>query len=317
MSIKITRLSLALAFVCAAMGCNQQQQAGAPMAPLIAPAASTPDAAVKAALQALRNNNVGALLENALPAPQLAKTKAEWGKDLNKDSITNEDRKKFADGVAKLTAADAEAKLYAEIEPKLKEADAQMAQQMPMMIAMGQGMLQSSVQQSKDLDDKQKEQATAAIAAAAKWAQTAKFTDPALVKQAIAIGCKIARDVNIKTLDDARALTFEQGMQKAGIVLAGAKQIFDVYGFSIDKTLDSAKVETVSNQGDTAKIKVSYRLFDTPLSSESDMIKLDGRWYGKQALEKVNKMQQDTATDAIQSVATEEANKTSQSTESH
>jgi len=295
MSIKLTRLSLALAFACAAIGCNQQQQAAAPAAPVVAPAAATPDAAVKASLQALRSNNIGALLDNSLPTAQLAKIKADWNKDLNKDPITDEDRKKFAEGLAKLTAPDAEAKLYAEIEPKLKEADAQMAQQMPMMIAMGQGMLQSSVQQSKDLDDKQKEQATAAIAATAAWAQKVKFTDPALVKQAIAVGCKTARDINVKTLDEARALTYDQGMQKAGIVLGGVKQVFEVYGFSIDKTLDSAKVETVTNQGDAAKIKLSYTLFDTPLSSDSDMVKVDGRWYGKQALEQFNKLKQEAA----------------------
>ncbi len=296
MSIKLTRLSLALAFACAAIGCNQQQQAAAPAAaPVVAPAAAGPDAAIKASLQALRSNNIGALLDNTLPTAQLAKIKADWNKDLNKDPVTDDDRKKFAEGVAKLTAPDAEAKLYAEIEPKLKEADAQMAQQMPMMIAMGQGMLQSTVQQSKDLDDKQKEQATAAIAATAAWAQKVKFTDPALVKQAIAVGCKTARDVNIKTLDEARALTYDQGMQKAGIVLGGVKQVFEVYGFSIDKTLDSAKVETVANQGDAAKVKLSYTLFDTPLSSDSDMVKVDGRWYGKQALEQFNKLKQEAA----------------------
>ncbi|MEI4908346.1 hypothetical protein Q8G40_30140, partial [Klebsiella pneumoniae] len=81
---------------------------------------------------------------------------------------------------SKLTAPGAEDKLYAELEPQLKQFEQQSAQQMPMMIAMGQGFIQSAIQQSKDLNDQQKQQTMALTDATAKWAQTAKFTDGAL-----------------------------------------------------------------------------------------------------------------------------------------
>ena len=87
----------------------------------------------------------------------------------------------------------------AEIEPQLKDFDAKTAQQMPMMIAMGQGFAQSAIQQSKDLNDLQRfQQAQAMRDAIAGRAQTVKFTDPALVKSAIAIS-KTARDLNLKS----------------------------------------------------------------------------------------------------------------------
>jgi hypothetical protein len=88
---------------------------------------------------------------------------------------------------------------------------------MPMMIAMGQGFIQSAIQQSKDLTEPQKQQTVALIDASAKWAQSAKFTDPALAKQAIAVICKTARDLNLKTIDEVRALNYDQAMQRAGI----------------------------------------------------------------------------------------------------
>jgi hypothetical protein len=77
---------------------------------------------------------------------------------------------------------------------------------MPMMIAMGQGFVQSSIQQNKDMSEEQKKQAGALVDAAGKWAQSVKFTDPTLVKGAIAVICKTARDLNLKSLDEARAL---------------------------------------------------------------------------------------------------------------
>ena len=299
MNTKLARIALAAAIAALAAGCGPSETAAPGAAPVAAIAApSTPDGAVNASVAALRANNVGALLNNALPAAELAKLKADWSKDINKDPVTDEDRKQFTDTMAKLTAPDAEAKMYAEIEPQLKDFDAKTAQQMPMMIAMGQGFAQSAIQQSKDLNDQQKQQAQAMVDATAKWAQTVKFTDPALVKSAIAAITKTARDLNLKSIDEARALSYDQAMQKAGVVLGGVKQVFAVYGLNMDKALDSIKVETAAATGDTAKVKISYTAFDQPFSTESDLVKVDGKWYGKQAIEQWTKHQQEEAAKA-------------------
>lgn len=288
---KRTALLLALAAAVAACGKKEETAATAPAAP--APAAVptvTPDAAVLASVHALRGNDINAFLSAALPAGEVAKIKGDWTKKMTEDPITDEDRKKFADQMAKLTAPGAEDKLFAEAEPQLKKLEAQAAQ-IPMMIAMGQGFLQSAIQQNQDLTDEQKKQSAALIDAAAKWAQGVKFTDPALAKSAIAAVSKTARDLNFKSLDEVRALNYEQGMAKAGIALAGVKQIAGAYGLNVDQWLDSVKAETVSTTGDTAKVKVTYSAFDTPFTTESELVKVDGKWYGKQAIEKWQKEQ--------------------------
>jgi len=301
MKTNFARYAFAAALAAAAAGCGQQDASapGAAPAAAAAPAPTSPDGALSASVKALRNNNIASFLDNALPAGEVAKMKADWSKEVNKDPVTDEDRKQFNDTMAKLTGPDAEAKMYAEIEPKLKEFDAQSAQQMPMMIAMGQGFAQSAIQQNKDLNDSQKQQATQMIDATAKWAQTTKFTDPALVKNAIAAICKTARDLNLKSIDEARALSYDQAMQKAGVVLGGVKQVLGVYGLNVDKALDTVKTETVSTSGDTAKVKVTYTAFDQPFTTESDLVKIDGRWYGKQAIENWKKHEQEGAAGAV------------------
>jgi len=287
---KLTRIALLAALAAAGFGCDQQPAATAPTAsasPAVA-AAVTPEASVAGAVKALRENNLAALFAASLPPGEYAKFKADWNKDINSEPVTEEDRKQFTETMAKLTAPGAEDKMFAEIKPQLDEFDKQQAQ-LPMMIAMGQGFAQSAIQQNKDMTDAQKQQVTQLLDATAKWAQTTKFTDPVLVKSAIAVICKTARDLNLKSIDEARALSYEQGMQKAGLVLGGVKQVLAVYGLNMDKALDSVKVQTVAATGDTAKVKISYVAFDTPFSTESDLVRVDGKWYGKDAIEKWKK----------------------------
>ncbi|MFT3790385.1 MAG: hypothetical protein QM741_04760 [Rudaea sp.] len=291
MSIVLKRIALLLAFAAAVAACGKKEETATTAVP--APAAAptvAPDAAVLAAVRAARGNDLNALLAAALPASEFAKIKGDWTKKMNEEPVTDEDRKKFADQMAQLTAPGAEDKLFAEAQPQLKKLEAQAAQ-IPMMIAMGQGFLQSAIQQNQDLTDEQKKQSSALVDAAAKWAQGVKFTDPALAKAAIAAVSKTARDLNLKSLDEVRALGYEQGMAKAGIALAGFKQIVGVYGLKIDDWLDSVKAETVSTTGDAAKVKVSYTAFDQPFTTETDLVKVDGKWVGKQAVEKWQKEQ--------------------------
>ena len=290
MSTKFARVALAAALGLALVGCGKEEApAGAPPAAAAAKAAATPDGAIVASVQHLKAGNIDALLQSVLPPDEYAKAKADYAKDMNKEPATEEDKAKFAENMAKLTAADAEAKLWAELEPKLKEMDAQMAQQMPMMVAMGKGVIQSSIQQNQDLTEAQKLQASQAVDALGNWVTTAKFTDPALAQKSIKIVCDTARKINLKTLDEARALSYEQAMSKAGVAYLGVKDVLAVYGFSIDQTLDSIKAETISSDAATAKVKISYTLLNTPLSAESDMVKVGERWYGKEMMESLKK----------------------------
>jgi len=153
-------------------------------------------------------------------------------------------------------------------------------------------------QQNKELSDTDKQQAIAAINAVAGWVQKTHFTDPELVKKVLAIATKTARDLNLKTLDEAHALDFDQSMAKARIALQGFKEALGVYGFSIDQTLDSVKPEVLSNDGKTANVKVSYTLLGTPLAATTQMLNVDGRWYGKDTIDKIKEHDQEATADA-------------------
>lgn len=283
MFTRLAGAALAVLLVAFASGCGKQEST----APVAAVSANAPDATIRKSADLLKQGDIAGLMQNALPPADFARMKADWGKAANEKPITDEDRQKFQEAMAKLTAPDAEKTIYADIEPQLKQFDAQYQQQLPMYVAMGSGWLQGMVQQNKDLSEEDKQQAVAAINAVSAWVQKTRFTDAESVKKVLAIATRTARDINLKTLDEARALTFDQSMQKARVAMTGLKDALGVYGFSVDQTLDSVKPEIVSNDGKTAKVKVSYNLLGTPLSASTDMVNVDGHWYGKKTIDKL------------------------------
>lgn len=284
MRMPIVRAAFAASLIVFVAACEQKPADSTAPATSASTKAEGPDAAIQKSVALLKQGDFAGLMQHALPPTEFAKAKADWGKDA--EPVTDEDRKKFADTMGKLVEPDAETKLYAELEPQLKAFDAQYQQQIPMYVSMGSGWLQGMIQQNKDMSETEKQQALAAVNALAAWVQKTRFTDPEAVKKVLAIVTKTARSLDIKTADEARALTYEQSMEKARKGFQGVKEVLGVYGFSLDQTLDSVKSEVVSNDGKTAKVKISYTLFDTPLTGETEMVNLDGRWYGKHALDK-------------------------------
>ena len=250
-------------------------------------AADAPDQAIQRSARLAIDSDVAALMEHMLPPADFARVKAEWNDRKQASEISDEDRTRFAETMAKLTAPNAVEKIYAEIEPDLQQFDRQYKQQLPAMVAMGQGYAQGMVQQSEALSPAEKEQATAAIKALAEWVQRTEFTEPAKVREALTIMTDTARALELKTLDEANALTFEQAAPKLAIAITGFKKLLAVYGFSVDAVLQSVRTDVISNDGQNAKVKVGYTLLGTELSTESEMVKLDGRWYAKDTIDKL------------------------------
>lgn len=281
---KLAHATVIGAFLVLAAACNRD--AAAPGAS-VSGGADRPDEAILASARLARQGDIAGLFENMLPPAEFARIKAEWNDRTGQREISDEDRARFAEAMAKLTAPNAVDAIHAEIEPDLRQFDAQYKAQLPGMVAMGQGYLQGLVQQSSELSPAEKEQAVAAIKSLGEWAQKTNFTDPALVRKSLETLSATASALDIKTLDEARALNFEQAAPKIGIAFNGLKKLLDGYGLSIDQTLDSVKTEVVSNDGTNARVRVSYSFLGAPLSTQTDMVKIDGRWYGKDTIDKI------------------------------
>ena len=284
MRIKVSFAVLALLGVGLA-GCGSKESADtATVAKELGPAETVSRQAAE-----LREGDIVSLIKLAVPPEQYEKMKTEWSQRIKDEPASEEDRREFAEAMAKMTGDDAEGALYAELEPALAKAEAEMGAQLPLMVGMGRGFAVQAINESTKLSAAQKQQATEFVDAFAKWLEGAQFFDREKARQALSSMVSTARKLGVKTLDEVEKLEFEAAMEKAGVVFLGVKDVLKVYGLDLDQSLASVKSEVKSQQGDEAVVEVSYQLFGQPLSFETTMTQRDGRWYGSEALQEIEK----------------------------
>jgi outer membrane murein-binding lipoprotein Lpp len=285
---------IAVALSCALLaGCGKDEPAsttGAPAEKAVVQAAATASSALEAQVKAFRNNDLKTLLTASMPAAELERLRSEWDKN-RAEPITDQERAEFAENWGKITAPDGVDKIMTEIEPQLAEMKPQLAG----LIGMGQGMATMSINQSTELTPEQKTQATQFMNGLSGWLGKTDFADATLMRKSLTALAEGLRATGITKLDDIKALSFDEALAKGGVAMGGVKNALAAYGFSLDAIADSVKTEVVSETGDVAKLKVTYALFDSPLSFESEMKKVDGKWYGKDMLEQIEKAKVEAA----------------------
>lgn len=306
MSFRHSLIALALSSALLA-GCGKDEPAQNAAAPAekaapVQAVAATAATALDAQVRAFRNNDLKSMLGSMLPPAELERIRSEWDKN-RQEEISEQERTEFAENWGKLTAPDGVDKIMAEIEPHLAE----MKPQMAMMIGMGQMGAQQMITESTDLTDAQKQQLQPIVTGFFGWAAKTDFTDAALMRKSLTALGDGLRATDIKQLDDIKALSFDQLLDKGGHALGGFKNALAVYGFSMDAVADSMKTELVSEAGDTAKVKISYALFDSPISFESEMQKVDGKWYGKDMLAQLEKAKAEAASEVASDDSTEDS----------
>ena len=248
---------------------------------------SGPEQTIQRSVALARESDVAGLVELLLPPAEFVRMKADWVTKVDATPADAAAKTRFAETMAKLTADDAVENIYKEIEPEIRQFDAQYQQQIPTLVAMGRGYMKGLVQQSQELSANEKEQASNIIEAIASWVEKTRFTDPDLVKKTLGVVTETARKLNLKRLDEARSLSFEASAPKLQMGFDGLKKVLDVYGFSINQALDSVTTQLVSSTGDDAVVKISYTLLGTPLESTTEMVRLDGHWYSKDTIDKL------------------------------
>ena len=253
----------------------------------------TPEESVQQSVALIKVGDFAGFWKHALPPADYDTLRADWTRPRpDEHPLTPEDRADFVKTMQQLTAPDAETKLYAVAKPKLTQLQAQYQDQVPVMIGIFQAIAATGVSQSKDLTNLQKQQATEVINVLAPWAQTVPWFDQARAKRVVSIAVDTARRLDLKTPEQLKAMDFDTAMQKYSVGFLGIKQALTVYGLSLDDTFDSVKVSTVESRNGHAHVKIDYTLLGKPLSTESDLIQQDGRWYSEDVLQNVREAHQ-------------------------
>ena len=262
------------------VACHKKEDSAA------APGGTTPEAAVQQSVTLIKAGDFDGFWKQALPPADYANLRADWTRPHpDQRPITDEDRARFTLAVKQLTAPNAETTLYDQLKPKLVQMDQQYHDQLPVMLGIGQAILTTGIAQNKTLTENQKQQTRDALNVLLPWAQQTPWFDQDKAKQAVGVLVTTTRQLNLKDPDQLQTMDFDSAMKEYSIAYGGLKQLLGIYGLSVDDTLNSVKITTVSIDHGQAHVKIDYTLLGKPLSTDSQLVLIDGRWYGQDLIQ--------------------------------
>jgi hypothetical protein len=279
--MKNNRLSLSLLLV-GLIGSAQPllaQQAEQPKSRSFSVTLTAPDPAVQIrdTVRLLRANDVAGLLSALVPPNNLHRLRQAY-EAHRVEPITDTERQEFNKGVAQLLAADGVAQMMAEIEPKLLEARPKASG----AVMMGIGALQVALaSQDNGLTDAQRASLQAALPGFQRWASSTDFLSALSMRQALTLLSDAARGTGVNSVEALRALNFEQILAKSGAIFAASKEALLIYGVDLDAIANSLQVQVLNIEGQTARVRTTVTVFDAPISSEQQLVLIEGRWYSE------------------------------------
>jgi hypothetical protein len=241
-----------------------------------------PHETVLTSVRALRDNDLSALLHASMTEQDFAQLAAEWDQE-RKTAPDPQEAFQYQLVMGMLTAPGAEEQLMSQLEPKLEELRPQISMFVPMIAGMAEG----AIAEQKDMTPEERADATRILEQMSLFLMENDVCDPALAKKAVGIVCSAARRMELDSLEDVQALSFEELLAKADIALAASKGVLTVYGLDVDAFLSSVNARTVSQTEDRAVVEVSYEFLGVEDTSEVELVLVDGQWIQEDASEVV------------------------------
>lgn len=255
--------------------------------PAIEGAPTEPVAAVQALAEALREGDLALYARLSVPPAMQAEQALLWQQaPAGRAPPDPAEAERWRDWMAQLTAPDAEARLWARLEPRLQDLEQQAGPSWDVVVGMMAGFASAAITADTSLKPAQKAHAQSLIEAVSGWAgEPAPFTDRARAQAAIAVVVRTARALQLPDPEALWALEREAALAKGSIALQGGKALAATYGIDIDAALAGVEAEVIALDGDQATLRVRYPLLDQSIVFEQPMVRIDGGWYRLEAIE--------------------------------
>jgi hypothetical protein len=252
-----------------------------------AQAPGDPVAAVKGLAKAVRDNDLLRYSQLSMPPDLRKRVEERWHQRLLQAAPPTEaQRKDYARWMGRLTAPDAEAKLFARYDARMKKFEKELNSQWPLMQATGTIFLNGLIKANDKLSEPEKAHARAVGGALLQWLKPELIADRERARQAIAVLTKTARAVELPTLADTRKLEMDESLDKGSELLKAGKHIGRIYGLDLDASLEGVDARVLSAQGDEATMEVSYPLLGQTVRFEMELLRINKRWYPADAVRK-------------------------------
>lgn len=265
--------ALALAAVCAAaLALAACHRAPPP------PSNVTPQKAVATNLRLTAQGDFDGLMKNRLPPADYTTWRREWDTAHAQPAPAAATEQQFDAIMQMLTAPGAEAKLAKRLQPQLATLKGD-NNALPVARSVFEAAGRQMITESPQMGPVQQSMALQALNAIVAWAGKTDFSHPKQAEKAIAIVCTTARALHVETLAQWRALDYATTMKNYGIIWDGLESVLKLYGLDLGKSFTDARIDTVTDDGTHATVKLDLKVAGQAISGGWPMSKLDGHWY--------------------------------------
>ncbi|MDO4708706.1 MAG: hypothetical protein Q4B94_02620 [Pseudomonadota bacterium] len=238
--------------------------------------ADSPNAAVTDLIAHLRDDDLPAIARTALPAGLHAEVEAAWQDGRSRWPLTE---LPLDDSIPKMLAALTQANAEQTLQQSFRQ---QLSGQTRAMqdAARGLGVFgKEYLGREGHYNLSQRQHYTQLIDVVSSWAAGAPLGDAGRGRQSIGLLVKAATEGGISGDEDFSRLGLAASLEGLTPLYVAIKQILELYGLDVNQTLASVNVETVSEAGDEAELRVSYTLAGRPVKTVMQAVRVQGRWY--------------------------------------
>lgn len=247
-------------------------------------------AAMRTLVTDIQRNDLAGFWRDALPPADYRRLRSGWKqRTVPVPSLSTTDRLRVDDALRQLGAPGAKTVLASRLQPRLAAVERQYGDQWPLLVGIGHALLRQDIDAQARLTPTQKHDAQVLLDALTPWARQAPWFDPAHARDAIDVAVDTAQALRLRSVEQWRALDFDDAMHRGGLAFRGLGRALALYGWSVEDTLGSVRVTPLTVHGDRATVRLDYHVLHKPLSATLQMQRIDGHWYSRAIVEALKK----------------------------
>lgn len=237
---------------------------------------ATPALAVQVLSRHLRDNDLQAFARDAVPPALHEQLEVAWRDGRTRWPLQELPFDGHLPGLlAALAAPSADVRLQQTFEQQFAGQDRQIHGAAGSLAVFGVQYLQD---QGHFSDDERAHYAQL-VQAASRWGQRAPLGDRERARQAIAQLTVAARQTGLGSKDAFRNLGMDESLRRMGPFQSAFKHALGRYGLDLDASLDDVRATLQQQTGDSARVRMRYRLAGQDIDTVVSVQRLDGRWY--------------------------------------
>jgi hypothetical protein len=264
---------LALLLLCGVLAACQRTPTATP-APVTG--ATRPAQAVQLLTRHLRDNDLQAFARDAVPPALHAQLEAAWGDGRTRWPL---DELPFANRLPamlqSLAADGAQSRLQQTFERQFAGETAQLKS-----VAISLGLFGGQyIQREGHYSAAERQHYAQLIQAVSRWGLAAPLGDRDRARVTITQLTIAAKRTGLALPADFRAAGMERSLRLMGPFSATFKRAVARYGLDLNASLEGMQATLQQQTGDTAQVRMRYRLGDADIDTVVPVQRIDGRWY--------------------------------------